>query len=51
MLSMMKCYYQEPITPGVDSSLETSVTCVGHYEIKLLMYEKFYREKKNLYMY
>ena len=30
---------------GVDSSLETKMTCVGRYEIKPPIYEKFIEKK------
>ena len=32
--------------PGVDSTLNTETMCVGHYEIKPLIYEEFI-EKNN----
>ena len=31
---------------GVDSALETLITCVGHYEIKPPLYENFTEKNK-----
>ena len=30
---------------GVDSSLETKMTCVGHYEIQTPIYKKIIKKK------
>ena len=32
--------------PGVDSSLETIITCMGHYEIRPPIHGKFIKTKK-----
>ena len=36
--------------PQVGSSLETYMTCVGHYEIIPPMYEKLKEKKTNIYV-
>ena len=33
-------------TQGVNSSLEAKMTCMGHYEIKSPIYEKFIEQNK-----
>ena len=34
---------------GVNSSLETEMTCKGHYEMKLSIYKKILEGKKYMY--